>query len=486
MRRAWGIVALATLVVPAAAHAQKKPSNSMQTRSAEIYIGRLKGAGTDKERNDLLDKALEVLTEGMTKDPDNPKVWFLAGQVYARKGDAAGADSTFDKAEALYPDYRKETQQERLALWVQKYNQGVSAAQQQKNNEAIADFEAADQIYDGRAESALIMGSLLAQKGDLKGAEAAYRKALAITEGPAAQSVAPKDKPVWLEQEASSAHRLASLLEQTGRKDEALEIYRSLVQHQPANASAKADLATALSNAGNKDEAAKTYEQLFASGDLSDTQWFNAGVQMYGSSNYEMAARAFRKSIEKNPYARDALYNLGQALYAQAAALEDQRKAAPDAQKAALNAKIEPIYKELLDVAGKMRELDPNYRPAIMMMAQSQRSLSETATDAAAAKVWRDKVVATLQSAENVPFEISAVELQPSQGGAVVNGKLTNLKGTPGQNVTLEFTVLGEGGAAVATQTVTVALKEAETAVPFTFEVQTDKAILGWKYRVTS
>jgi tetratricopeptide (TPR) repeat protein len=486
MRRIAALVALVAAAVPGAVQAQAKPSNSMHTRSAEVYLDRAKATSREPEHTDLLKKALEVLVTGMASDASNPKVWFLAGQAYNRLGDAAGADSSFRRAEALYPEYAKDIENERLALWIQKYNAGVAALQKGDEAGAIPLFEAANSIYKGRPDAAASLGSLYARAGDLAKAEASYRLALEIAQGPAAQKVAEKDRAQWQELEAAAAGRLAALLQQTGKANDAAAVYRSLLKSQPANGAAKASLAALLAKAGQKDEASRLYEELLTTGKLSDIEWFNAGVGLYSAEQYDLATKAFRKSIEVNPHSRDAWYNLGQTIYAQATAAENERKTAPEPRKAELGKRLETLNTDLLEVATKLRELDPNFRNALMMLAQAQRTLGDVATDAAAKSEWQKKVVATLQEAENLPFEVSAVELTAGEGTVGVTGRVTNLKGTAGQNVTLEFTLLGEQGETIATQTVTAALKEAGTPVAFEFDVKTDKAVMGWKYRAAS
>jgi tetratricopeptide (TPR) repeat protein len=486
MNRIGGLLALAVLALPATLEAQRKPSNSMHTRSAEVYLDRAKSTSREADRVELLNKALEVLRQGMEKDGENPRVWLLAGQAYARLGDAAGADSAFDRAESLYPEYTEETGQERLALWVTQYNQGVNALQQRQYEEAVSRFESANRVYAGRPEATLSLGSIYAQQGDLAKAETAYRAALEIMQGPAAQKVAEKDRAAWLEQERTAKSRLASLLDQLGRRDDAVAVHRAFVEKHPEDNAAKAQLAAALARAGKADEAAAMYEQLLTNADLSDTDWFNAGVGLYSADQFDLAAKAFRKSAEKNPHSRDTWYNLGQTLYAESSALEDQQKTEPAAQKAELAKRVETTNTELLEVAMRVRELDPNFRNALMMAAQAQRTLSDLTSDPAVKKQWQDKVVATLEQAESLPFEVSNVLVQPKDGGVTVSGQVTNLKLPAGQNITLEFTLVGETGETVASVPVTVATRDANAATEFSFEAASDKAVAGWKYRVAS
>ncbi|MGD8277898.1 MAG: tetratricopeptide repeat protein [Gemmatimonadota bacterium] len=481
--KAWSAFTLvAALAVPAAVSAQRKPSANLQTRSAEVYLNTANEK--PEKREEFLQKALDVLVEGSEQDGDNPLVWFMLGQVYARLGDPVGADSAFDKAEALYPDYTEETAPERLAVWINEYNAGIAAIQANDPAGAIARFEKADAIYRGRPDAALTLGSLYAQTGDLVKAEAAYRTALEITRGPSAANVPPADRAQWAQQEETAATRLGDMLVQLGRTDEAIEVYRELVANQPENAVAQSALAATLAKAGKNDEAAAIYEKLLTRDDLSDIEWFNAGVGLYTANNYDLAIKAFEKSLEVNPYSRDATYNLGQAILGAATELGKQRENAPDAEKAAIGEKMKLLFQELAAAADRLRDMDPNHRAPLMMLAQAQRSLGDLAADRETTRAWQEKVLATLQVAEDMPFEVSSIQTMPDGGTLTVSGTITNLKGTEGQSVTVDFTLLGEGGEALATQPVTATLPAADAQTEFSFTVETDQPVLGWRYKV--
>jgi tetratricopeptide (TPR) repeat protein len=483
--KAWSALTLmAALAVPTAAAAQRKPSGTMQTRSAEVYMKAANETADRAKRQENYDKALEVLTEGAQRDGDNPLIWFMMGEVYARLSDPVGADSAFDKAEALYPDYGEDVAPLRLALWIEEYNAGIAAVNGGDPAGAIARFEEADAIYRGRPDAALMLASLYEQTGDLEKAEAAYRTAIDITRGPEAANVPPDDREQWAQEEATAALNLGHLLTQLGRADDAIATYSALVENQPDNPTAQSALATALSNAGRKDEATAIYQRLLTRNDLSDIEWFNTGVGLYSAGDYDLAIQAFDKSLEVNPYSRDALYNLGQSIYGAASDLEKKREDAPEADKAAMAQQLTELYTRLADTADKLREMDPSQRSPLMMLAQAQRSLGELAADPETKSAWQQKVLATLEAADAMAFEVSSVDMRAEPGQVTVSGVITNLKGTEGQNVTLEFSLVGEGGDVIATQSVAATLPAPDGQTQFDFAVETDKIVLGWRYKV--
>ena len=64
------------------------------------------------QRLSRLDRAYEVLMRAIAENSqgDNPAVWYYLGRYYVEKGDAPGADSSFDKAVEALPDCSAEAQ----------------------------------------------------------------------------------------------------------------------------------------------------------------------------------------------------------------------------------------------------------------------------------------------------------------------------------------------------------------------------------------
>src|SRR5215204_723181 len=166
-------IALA-LLTPALAQAQR-PANTMNTTSAQLYLTRASGTQVAAEKAKLFEQALGAATQGVQQAPTNSKTWFVLGAVYAAMGDAAGADSAFDKAEQMWPDYKKETEQERLRAFAAASNKGVLAIQQNDYAAAAAALEGAAKVYDKRPTALLNLGSIYARQNKREEAITAYR-----------------------------------------------------------------------------------------------------------------------------------------------------------------------------------------------------------------------------------------------------------------------------------------------------------------------
>jgi tetratricopeptide (TPR) repeat protein len=470
MRRLGALVLALAVTVPAGVQAQRKPSNSMHTRSAEVYLNNARASSATDERKEQLERALETLTEGTQSDGDNPKVWFLLGQVQALLGNAAAADSAFDRAESLYPDYAEEIAPQRFDVWAREYNAGVAAVQAGDMAGAIEKFESADAVYRGRPDALISLGSLHVQAGDLAKAEQAYRDAIEVIRGPAGEGLSADDAAAWKQDEEVATTELAALLAETGKPEEAAALYRALLESQPENMQAKTNLAVTLSRAGQTEEASRLYAELLAEPDLSDIALFNIGIGLYRAEQFDRSAQAFTRALEQNPHSPETMYNLGQAIVATAAAAEAGRKA--------------ELANQLIDVAGQLHAADPHNRNVIMMLAQGQQTAADEEKDPARAEQLKQELVKTLELAESLPFEVSTVVMRADADGVRVTGQLTNQKIPAGQPIALEFTFVDARGNALGTDTVTVPAPAAGASSDFELAFPSDEPVAGWRYTV--
>jgi tetratricopeptide (TPR) repeat protein len=470
------------LLLPAGLAAQKKPTTTVQTRSAEVYLERARNANP-ADRTGFLKQALTVLMKGAPQDGDNPRLWFLAGQAYAQLDDLAGADSSFDRAQTLHPEYAREIDPVRLELYVKSFNAAVAAVRANRVEEALSNLESADRIYRGRPDALVLMGTLRARSGDLATAEQNLRSALEVARGPASQGLALDALALWKEQEQSAVQQLAAILADQGKHEEAAQLYRDMVRANPDDTGARVQLAAALGRAGKMDMATKAYQELLERQDLSAAELFDIGVELYRAEQFEPAATAFRRAGQRNPHNRDALYNLGQALYAVSGKHEASRKAASGTEAERLTASLKAVSEEMLSAGERLRALDPNNKSALVMIANAQRVLAEA--EPAAAQQWKTKMLATLQEIEALPFEVADVRTSAEPNQVRISGQLTNLKAAPGSQATLEFIIVDETGATLATERAVITVPRVGESASFSLQAATPKPAGGWSYRVS-
>lgn len=484
MNRYSGLVFALVLLVPSVASAQKKPGNNMHTRSAEVYMesARKEQVAADKAR--FYEQALGVTLEGVQKDPENARIWLLMGEAQAGLGRLAAADSAYDRAEQLYPPYAEETRPAREAAWVQAFNRGITAIQAGKLDEATAALNEADMMYRGRPEALVTLGQLQLQQGQTKEAEASFRSAIEVLQGPARKDLSEADQAKWNKNEEEVVLRLAGLLADTDRYDEASTLYNQFLERQPDNVMAKANLAVVMTRAGRAAEAAPIFNELLAREDLEGNTLFNIGVGLFRAEQYEPAVRAFERVAAAAPYSYDALYNLGQAAYAQAAELEKTREGKAGAEAAGINEQLMPLYDRMGQIAEQALALDPANGNVLMMLAHSQRSRAEIATDKAKADEWRKAALATLERHEALQFDVGGIQIVPGDGAVTVTGRMLNLKAAEGTPLKIRFMLIDAKGATVAEQEVTATAAKAGEPANFTVQIPAPETAEFWKYEV--
>lgn len=481
MARIGKLLVVALLIAPVAVQAQK-PGNTLQTRSATLYLDQAEKAQNPADKQKFLKQALDMALEGVTKNAGNPKSWLVLGRVYVVQGDALGADSAFDKAETMWPEYASETEPARFRAFATTFNEGVAAIQANNHQEAIAKLEAANTVYGKRPAASLNLGSLYVSMNQLDKAGVAFEHALEILRGPERKTLNEADAKQWAQWEEAASFNYAQILASTGKYDEAVAAYQAYLTGNPGNLTAKSSLAEVYVRMGRQEEASKVYQELLA-GDLSDEDFFQVGVGLFRGNQYAQAAEAFRKAIAKNPSSRDTHYNLAQAIYSQVQDLEDARAKANAAETKTIDAKLQPLYEELQLIAEKARTFDPHNRTVMALLARGYRGMADV--DVKAATAWKNRTLEVMKTHQDLPFEVTDVAMVVSEAGeAKITGKVVNLKAAEGQPIKLTFSFLGKDGKVLGTQDVTVTAPKAEEQVEFNTTLKASEALGGWKYEI--
>jgi tetratricopeptide (TPR) repeat protein len=173
---------------------------------------------------------------------------------------------------------------------------------------------------------------------------------------------------------------------------------------------------------------------------------------------YDLAAQAFTASLQKNPYYRDALYNLSTAYYQ----LRDTAR--------------------ILDAARRLVAVDPLNRNSNLLLAQAYQVNGKG-----------DSALHYLQMADSLlPIEVTVSELELGEQRAAVGGLITNHHNRPSAPTTLVFEFLNTRGEVVPVTTgggepkgavnVDVPQLAGQGNHPFRVEVQ-GSGISAYRYR---
>jgi tetratricopeptide (TPR) repeat protein len=432
-------LAFVLLLLPTVVTAQK---DTKQTKEASKYLGLAMTKQSPAERTPLYEQALVHLRQAQTEDAQNANVWKLSGQVLAALGNLPEADAAFKKAVELHPPYAEEVEGEREAAWIEAFNAGLAKMDAKDYAGAIQLLEGAQQLYSKRPEGLMNLGAMYAsgavcndlpqaeqaacRTAQMAKSEEAFKAALEATKGPLFEKLDEEGKASWLRFRDMATLNLAQM-------------------------------------AGAR------------------------GVAHFEAQRFDEAAKAFREAADINPHARDYWFNLMQSQWAQASAQEEKLPSMPAAEQASTKQALIPIYQEVIKLAQKTRELDPNAEVLYVIEARSERVIGEYSGTPARVKQGQDKALALLQAHQTLGVDVSDIQVQGGEGGATVTGKVKSRSLDAGKSVTLTFTFIGIDGKVLGTQDVSVTLAAKDTDQPFELKAPSVTAeVAGWKYVVKS
>ncbi|MGH6943128.1 MAG: tetratricopeptide repeat protein [Geminicoccaceae bacterium] len=419
--RGLAIALVAALLLPASAFAQKNEDNDY-TEDAGKLIGVAMLQQDTAQRNQYYRDALVALQEGMQEEPDNARIWFIAGQAHAGLHHFEEADAAFDKVVELFPDLAADVDAEREAGWLEGFQAGVALMDADQNEQAIAVLQASHELYPHRPEGLLNIGSIYANQGQTDQAIEAFEQAIVAARGPHLEKLDSTGQAQWAHFAEMAEMNIAQM---TGA----------------------------------------------------------AGVENFQQGNYDEAAAAFTKAAEINPYSRDYLFNIVQAHYAKAQDLEEQRDSTAEPGSAPQDQELIQIYQALGPEIEKVREFDPNNETLLYILARSERRLGELSGNEEAGQ---QKALAALRQLEALPVEVQELIITPGEQQVAIEGKVKNRTLEPGSPVTIQITLLGSTGEPIGETTATATAGAKDEIATFQATADITAQLAGWKYQVAN
>ncbi len=450
-----------------------EPARNTWTRSAQVYLDQAANANDQDIKQARFTEALVQARLSIQNQPNNPLGYYQAGVSLLGLNQFEEAGQMLARAEELYPRYVLETGPLRERAWVNLYNASVQALQQNNEEEAIRLMTAADVVYSDRPEARTNLAVIYTNRGDYDTAIEWYTKTLETLRGEERQYKSAEIQADWAEQEADVVYNMAQVYARMDRRADAIRLYREYLAANPDDASVKTQLALALSQEGQEAEAATLFSEVLNMEGLADDDLYQAGIGLFNAGRFADAAAAFDRAVAINPYFRDAAFNLTQALMALGNEREDAN--APAAERVAL-------YERLVRASEGLRGVDPSSRTAALVLAQAYRNLADL-TSGATSTEWRNRLLAQLELIQDLPVDVSNVTLAPAGPGRVrMSGQVTNLSMNPGAPINLRLSILGPGGAVIATQDISVAAPARDANASFNQEFQVSGEMAGWRY----
>lgn len=461
-----------------------RPADNAYTRSAGVHIVQAT-TSQGEEAQEHYRLALADALLSIESDPGNPKGYLVAGQAAVGAGEWIQADTMFDRAVELYPDYADQVRAEREEAWVTVYNQGIEAVNADEIERARDLFAAADRLYRERPEARMNLGWAEMRLGNTEGAIEAYRGALEILYGPKPEGLDEEQIASWEGDKETASFNLAQLLARNGQPAEAAEVLGTYLTDagetldEETRLQAMTAQANFLAQAGQGDEAQAIMDQIMTRSDLTSADYFQIGIGYFNSGDYRQASEAFGRAAELNPYSRDALLNLVQSLYSESLELEE---AAASAER---DAQLVENYTNIIEAAEQVRSFDPLNRNLLSFMLRAYRGLSDL-SDAGEAREYNERSQALFREYQAQQYEVSDISLN-LQGGdqARVSGALTNLSGEAGAQVSLRFTAVDRTGTTIDSKVINVTVPAVDTAAEFTTQLDLSGGeFAGWKYEL--
>lgn len=462
----------------------ERPRDDSDTRAASVYLAQAALAEGEAARSHY-EQALVSAHSALERDPNNPRAYLIAGQAAVGTGDWVQADTMFARAEELHPAFTDQIAAEREEGWVMAYNVGAEALNEGDYSGAIEGFRGADLLFQGRPEARMALGMLYAREGDTEAAIEAYRGMLDILAQPPPVDLPEEQLEAWEQDRQSGTFNLANLLAQAGRYGEAADQLTQFLEESPASMDqstrrqAMTARATFLGQAGRGEEAEELYEELMAQEDLGTSEYFQIGIGLFNSGEYERAAEAFATAARMNPHSRDAHLNLVQSLYTAALDLEEEP------QTPERDARLRDMYEDLLAAADRVSELDPLNRNLLSFTLRAYRAKADLSDAAEADRLLR-RSQDVFRAYQEQPFEVSDIMIAFGvDDQAVIEGVVTNLTAAAGEEVALQFTIVDMDGNVLDTATARATLAAAEESTQFSTEVDLSGGeMAGWRYEV--
>jgi tetratricopeptide (TPR) repeat protein len=499
VKQALGIPAwiLVAALVPAATHAQQiwlpaacdiKPGHQLVNSGMQSLKSAFNTKFADQRTKDLKD-AERVLLQAVTtgNQEKNPAAWYYLGRYYLMAGELGGADSAFTKALVLAPACKDDIGLYRRQAWVPVFNAGVQAWQAGHTDSAIASFRRANQVYQGEPMAFVYIANLFVGANEMDSAAKYFRLAVPAASDPkyakdrrdAFFNVARVYHSAKRYAEAKDAYKeylaaypsdiqamaaLAALYLRDDKRDSAMALYGALLGHADSASSDDlfgvatvvlggipqapdtADMDAACSKAQKKKTPALTARQISARCQPAVVDTMHK-YHAWADPQYRLVAQTYEAGLAKNPYYRDALYNLAGISYL----IGDSSK--------------------VLSLAQRLYAVDPLNRLSLAKIAGGWQLQGK-----------KDSVLYYLTLADSLPVEVTVGTFTTNEQGADVEGLVTNFHTKPSPPIKLTFEFVDGKGNVVASVPQDLPAVAAGANQSFKLKA-TQPGIVAWRYK---
>jgi tetratricopeptide (TPR) repeat protein len=500
---AAALLAAATSTAAAQEKCDMNTGNPFQLRSAEIYMSKL-NTGKPSEIEKHAQNTVEVLTKDADKIKNVAGRNYLLGRILAwwaardgvgfvvRRGDvgyvtepdaqinlAAAIDTALDAVEATMPECTARADTVRRQVWTGQIN----AASKNLNDDLLDSAE----VYLDRADMLMAdspynayFRAVLTQKKNQPAAELFYKAYELATEEAKTDSNVATIRRQSLYNAGVLTLEEANAMEESARAPqmklaaERFETFLAEYPDAPQASNVQGALARALATSGDTAAAVGLFARMLEQPQTyTPLQLFEASVAAVRADRTDDAIRLIELGMERNPYYRDAIFNL--------ATLYHRKKE----------------FEKMMPLAEKLLELDPNnpdnYRiyagalqgPAEALKIEAEKLQKERGKraqfDATMKKLQaqNDSVLKYVQLSQEAPVRVVVQQMQSAGATTTLTGTIENRSESP-KTFDLKFDFLDAQGNVVASESTTV---ETDANGTKSFRIETGgQGIVGWRY----
>lgn len=498
-------------------------------RINSVIVDLQKAAQTPALRERMLGQAQDVLVRSIRDDHQdkNPAAWYYLGRYYVEVQDAGGADTAFDRAEALAPQCKADIAAYRGQLAEAATNQGLTLWQGGNADSAIVLLRLAYAVDPTKPRPLFQLGNLYAERNLLDSAAAVLGRAAQAAGSDTAYAGDKRDALLTvarLAQRNLQADPAAQQWQHSRYSRDSLAPYLAadssvLARMQQSSASRRARgarLSPADQQAFSRDSSARA-DAVTRGRTLRETLERQAAADSTAAqAAFEPALAAYRGLVAAYPANVEAATSLA-GIYAQAGRTAEASAVFDGLFTHASDLKTAELYdlgQRLLQAKllgpgtkayGLVLQQNPYHRNALAELASAYIDAKDTTQALAVAQrlialdprnksalhivaqAWelrgrRDSAEVYGTLADTLSLDISIASLVGDSGGVTLTGVASNLGNAPTKPTRITVELLDARGTAVASQAVDVPALQPGGSQQFQVR-GIGKTIVGWRYR---
>ncbi len=400
------------------------------------------------KRTAALEQAVRILTE--QTGTGGAAAWYYLGRAFLAQGDLAGADSALSKAEMMQPDCEIDINNHRQQAWAVLANAGIEKLQGNDLDSALVLFRQASTMFRGLPHVFENMGVIYANNGQNDSAAHYFGRAAEI---------AAQDSTLTDNRNQATLNQ-AMVLQRLERHDEAITVLRRYLEWKPGDTDARKSLSWSLRQAGqaaSADSLDRAMVDEFARmnfDSLTANDLMAVGVSMFNAEKFPEAAQIFERLMRRNPWSRDAVYNLANAYLA----LKQ--------------------WDSLSRVGKQLLLIEPLNEDGYRLLGQAYRALER-----------QDSLIKMAETLVMLPLNVQVTNFNMSSQSARFQATATGRRATdaaskdlPPVAVTLQIEFLDSTGTVLGSEDVAVPALQPGTTHEVTAQARAP-GIVGWRYR---